>query len=182
MLGQFKCICHITHYRYLVKFLFKAKHTSAHANLNSIKHKELLEEFIKSPTCSNSCSLNPCTLYSLGSKINWLSFYNMCQHRGRHHSSWFSGIFLNFPALCFIAGTICFIVQRQELHSAQRLITYCLLHGISLTEAAYMWSHGVLSEKARRATDFTEFLDIFISWGLLGGRNNRLGSCSKSLM
>lgn len=41
---------------------------------------------------------------------------------------------------------------------------------------------GVLSEKARHATDFTVSMDIFISWGLLGGRNNRLGSCSKSLM
>lgn len=41
---------------------------------------------------------------------------------------------------------------------------------------------GVLSEKARHATDFTVSVDIFIIWGLLGGRNNRLWSCSKSLM
>lgn len=132
----------MTHCKYLAKFLFQAKHTSAHSNLNPIKHKEVLESFRKSLTCSNSCSLSPCSLYSLESQRHWLSFYNMCQHHQRHCSSWFSGIFLNLPALCFIAGTVCFIAQRQELPSAQRLITYCWLRGISLTEAAYMWSHG----------------------------------------
>ena len=41
---------------------------------------------------------------------------------------------------------------------------------------------GVLSEKARHATDFTVSMDIFISWGLLGGRKNRLGSWLRDLI
>lgn len=83
------------------------------------------------------------------------------------------------PALCFIAGTVCFIVQRPwaSLCTKTHYLLLAARHP-SLTEAAYVW--GFVWES--QACHWLHCVYGYFYQLRSARRNNRLRSCSKSLM